>query len=161
MRPFDKAKDKKAKDAGNPDDKVDAGDPEKTNDEEMDDMEGEDEFPESPEGGMKKPAKDKKGMDAVDARVARALAARDALHTARREVEPVIGVVGFDSAGDVYRAALAKLGVDAKGIHDSALPALLKLAKDRAAPPAPLAADSGAAVDMVKAIPGLNRVRAR
>ena len=103
------------------------------------------------------PAKDKKGMDAA---IASALAARDALHDARRAVEPVLGVVAYDSAAQVYRAALAKLGVDAAGIHESALAAMFTLARDAADARTPqLAADAATVRSMAGAIKGYDRLR--
>jgi uncharacterized protein len=150
----DEKEDKEAEDA-------EKDDPEATNDEDMD---AEDDVQPkqsvsgagAPAGNAgKKPAQDKKAMDAA---IGAALAARDALHTARREVEPIIGVVTFDTAADVYKAALDKLGVATDGVHASAFPAMLKLAKDKAAP-AVMASDSAAVSDMTKAIPGYGRLR--
>lgn len=100
----------------------------------------------------------------VDRRIAAAVTAdrlaRDALYEAKREAEPILGIVTFDSAPKVYRAALEALQVETKGIPDAALPAMLRLAKDRgkAADPT-LALDSGATAAMSKAIPGYDRLR--
>lgn len=94
----------------------------------------------------------------VDARIAAAIAERDALHEARVEVEPIVGKVAHDSAAAVYGAALTKLGVDHKGVSDTAaLRAMVKLAKDKAAP---LAAD-GAPADAgaLSKIPGYSRLK--
>lgn len=153
------AADKAAKDA-------EKEDPEGTNDADMDDVDGEDEFPEKPEGGGEKPAatnikaKDKRGKDkAMDAAISAAIAANDAKHVAAREVESILGVVSYDSADKFYKAALDKLGVPTEGVHVSALPALLKLAKDKATASAPIVGDSAASADMVKNIPGLSRLR--
>ena len=156
-----KAQDKKAKDAGDPDDKVEAGDPEKANDADDPDMEM-DEDPEMPEGGAKKPAKDsKKGYDkkAMDAAIASALAARDALHDARRKVEPVIGVTAFDSADATFSAALKKLGITVDGVPAGAVGHLFDVAtKSAAAPTAPLATDSAGVKSLRDAIPYYNRL---
>jgi len=162
----DKAKDKKAKDGGDPDD------PEKTNDEwpdekakdEMEDMEAEDDIQPkesaTPNKGANKgaePAKDKKGMDAA---IKAAIDARDALHTARRDVETVLGVVGYDSAAEVYKAALDKLGVATDGIHSTAYPALFKLARDKVEAATPrLASDAATVKGMAGVIKGYDRLK--
>lgn len=149
-------------------------------DEDLDDMTGEDEdcTPEEKKAAAKKAkaaadkaAKDgnwglggkdgKKAMDAaVDTAVKAALAADRALNTARREVEPILGVVAFDSAQEVYKAALDKLGVSTDGVDPSAFGTVLKLAKDKAAVPA-LAADGGPGKvhSMLEAFPGFDRIR--
>lgn len=95
------------------------------------------------------------------AEVAKAVAARDDLHAARVEVEPILGKVTMDSAADVRRAALKKLGVDAATVHESALAGMLQMAKDKAAAPAaPLANDGAANVSaMEKLIPGYGRLK--
>lgn len=95
-------------------------------------------------------------MDAaVSAAVTAALASRDALHTARREVESILGVVAYDSAAEVYKAALTKLGVTTDGVDSSAFAALLKLATKAAAPA--IVGDSATVQSMVTAFPGLAR----
>lgn len=154
------AKDKAAKDAGDPNDKTGKTDPEATD--EDPDMEVEDEFPEAPESGAKKPGgKDsKKGMDkkAMDAAINSALAARDALHSARRKVEAVVGVTAFDSAGETYGAALKKLGIGFDGVPAEALGALFDVAT-KTAPAAPaLATDSAGVKSLRDAIPNYNRL---
>lgn len=159
----DKAKDK-AKD--------EKDDPEKTNDEfpekddkaeDEDDVDGmDDEQPSKSvngnEGkGGKTPAVDKKGMDSA---IASALAARDALHVARRDVEQVVGVVAFDSAAEVYKAALDKLGVATDGVDASAFPVLFKLAREKVEAQTPaMAADAARVSSMVMAIPGYGRLK--
>lgn len=108
--------------------------------------------------GGAEPSKDSKGMDAKG--VAAAIAANDAKHAAAREVEPILGVVTLDSAGAYYKAALDKLGVDTKDVHESAFPALLKLAKDKAnAAAAPLATDAARVSGMAGAIKGYDRLK--
>lgn len=164
-----KAEDKKAADKAAKDAAASVTSPE-GEDEDLDDVEGEDEAPDAPEGGAPKPAgRDKKAKDAkkamdaaIDAKVTAAISANDALHTARREVEPILGVVAFDSADKVYKAALDKLGVATDGVHASAYPTLLKLAKDKAAGTgAGLANDSasGKVLSMSEAFPGFDRIR--
>jgi hypothetical protein len=96
----------------------------------------------------------------VDRRIAAAVAVRDAAHAACREVEPVLGVVTFDSAPAAYRAALDKLGIDHKDMHDSALRTVLQLAKDRAAAATPtgVTMDSGMRAEVTKLIPHYGRL---
>lgn len=105
------------------------------------------------------------GKTAVDAAadtaaaVTAAVAARDDLHAARAEVAPILGVVAMDSAAEVRRAALKKLGTDASTVHESALAGMLKMAKDRAATPA-TPATPAAGVSAVSAIvPGYDRLK--
>ena len=175
-----KAKDKKAGDEfPEKDDKAKDGadDPEKTNDEfpekakdekddkaEDEDVEGMDDVQPKvtaspgPTGKKPEPAKDKKGMDAAG--VAALIAANDAKHAAAREVESILGVVAYDSAAEYYKAALVKLGVDTDGVHASAFPSMLKLAKDRANAQTPvLASDAAAVKSMATAIKGYDRLR--
>lgn len=97
----------------------------------------------------------------VDARISKAVAARDALHTARVAAEPILGKVTFDSADEVYHAALKKLGVDSAGVTGDALPKMLQLAKDRATPAAPtsVALDSAGVSAIEKIIPGYGRLK--
>lgn len=147
----DEEKDKVAKDGND--------DPEGTNDAEPDvedeELKGDPSTP-SKGGKSEKPALD---SAEVDRRIAAAVGARDAIHTALREVEPILGVVAFDSAGDAYRAALAHLKVDVKGIHESALPAMLRLAKTQAQTAAPVQAmDSASIAEIQKLIPNYNRL---
>jgi hypothetical protein len=139
------ARDKRAKDANT--------DPERTNDNELENAET---------GTPSKGGEGKSGaVDSaeVDRRIAAAVVARDELHTASREVEPIVGVRAFDSAGDAYKAALEHLGVDIAGVPPSAYRALLKLAKDKhtAAPPS-FALDAASQADIAAKIPHLNRL---
>ncbi len=147
-----KAKDKGAKDKDN--------DPEGT-DKDVD-VDGKDNElanadPSTPSKGGKS---EKPAMDSaeVDRRIAAAVAARDELHTATREVEPVVGKVAFDSAPKAYRAALDAMHVDLTGIPDSALGAVFKLARDRSGTPSPIAMDSASVAEVAKLIPNYNRL---
>jgi hypothetical protein len=162
----------KAQDADK-DDKVEGGDPEGSNDADMDDeVDADDEFPESPESGAKKPAADKKGKDkamdkkamdaAISAGVKAALDAQNALQTARKEVEPIVGVTAFDSAGDTYKAALTKLGITFDGVPAAAFGAILRTHLAAAAgstKPAQMATDSAGVKSLVEYFPNFNRVR--
>lgn len=167
----DQAKDKSAKDKAKDemeekaedekDDKAEdeKDDPEHTNDEDidgMDDIQPTKSANGNSGAGGKEPAKDAKAMDA---RIQSAIDARDALHAARRDVEPVLGVVTFDTAAQVYKAALAKLNI-ATDVHPSAYPALFKMARDKADAAAPVFATDAARVStMAGAIKGYDRLR--
>jgi len=140
------ARDKRAKDAANLD-------PEGTNDNSL----AEAETGTPAKTGKSEPG----GMDSatVSKMISDAVAARDALHTAAREVEPIVGVRAFDSADNAYKVALETLGVDIAGVPSSAYRALLTLAKDRhqTAPPS-FALDQSASAEIATRIPHLNRL---
>lgn len=72
---------------------------------------------------VSKPAMDSAIKAGVEAAVARV----EATHAARKAVAPYVGelAIACDSAEAVYRVALTNLGVDVKGIHASAFPAIL------------------------------------
>lgn len=107
----------------------------------------------------------KPGMDeasvklAVDAAEHRAVARVNALHAARRLVEPLVGVVAFDSAEEVHRFALKTLNIKADGVHASALPVLIEQAIANRAPRRDSlpAYDAAAVSASAEAIPGLSR----
>jgi hypothetical protein len=132
-------------------------DPEHTNDEDY--TEGAD--PSTP-GGNRAGGKTAVDSAEVDRRVLAAITARDALHEARTDVEPILGKVALDSAEAVYRSALDKLGVDHKGVHPSALRTMVALAKDRANKanePTGVAMDSAGIKGLEAAIPGYGRLK--
>lgn len=135
------------------------GDPEGTNDEEVDaednDLTDTESGTPSKGGANKKPAMDEATVQRI---VADAVGARDELHTAAREVEAIVGRRTFDNAGDAYKAGLEALGVDLTGVPPAAFPAMLKLARDRAVPAAPIAMDAAGAAEVVKLIPNYNRL---
>lgn len=123
------------------------------------DLDGEDEDNEDPNEGKK--TMDKKAMDAaIKLAVDSALSGQAALHQARRDVEPIIGVVAYDSAAEVYKAALTKLEIATDGIHPSAFGAMLKQAVKGSGSPA-LALDSagGKVKTMAEAFPHFNRIK--
>lgn len=123
------------------------------------DMDADDEDNEDPNEGKK--TMDKKAMDAaIKLAVDGALAGQAALHQARKDVEPVIGVVAYDSAAEVYKAALAKLDIAVDGVHPSAFGAMVKQALKGSGTPA-LAQDSagGKVHTMAEAFPGFNRLK--
>ena len=70
---------------------------------------------------------DKKAMDAAINKV------RDGfklIRQAEADVRPLVGeVVAMDSAEDVYKFAMDQLGIDHKGVHASAYPALIAMHK--------------------------------
>lgn len=154
-------------------DKVEAGDPEDANDADMDDeVDADDEFPESPESGAKKPAADKKGKDkamdkkamdaAITAGVAAAMKGQTDLQAARKDVEPIVGVTAFDSAGDTYKAALTKLGITVDGVPAAAFGTILRTHLAAAASsvkPAQVAHDSAGVKSLVEFFPNFNRVK--
>lgn len=142
----EKAKDKKGKD-------------EETDVDGMDDEQPKKSANGNSGAGGAEPAKDKKGMD-TQALIAAALAADRALTAARREVEPILGVVTFDSAAEVYKAALVKLGVAVDGVDASAYPALYKMARETVEARTPvIASDAARVTSMAAAIPGYARLR--
>lgn len=126
----------------------------------------------TPEGGAPNPAGGANDSAITPAELAAAVKLAEdtavqrvnALHEARRVVEPLVGVVALDSADEVYKFALEKAGVDIKGVHASAYPSLFALAMKQRATPSGGANDSVPAVEAaesaVKAFPGLSRIRA-
>ena len=111
--------------------------------------------PDAPDGGAPKPA-----MDAalIAATVARKM---NAIRTAERDVEPVVGplAVTMDSAADIYRFALDHLKIDTKGVHPSALGALFRQAA-KPAPKTPIGAfDAKSSDDFAKRFPAAARVK--
>jgi hypothetical protein len=109
---------------------------------------------------------DKKAMDAAIATAASnartsALAEFRAIREAEEAVRPLVGaVVAMDSAEAVYRFALDQAGVENKGIHASALPALVKMASAQKSAPAPrVAMDAAAADDFRKRFPTATPIR--
>jgi hypothetical protein len=143
----DKARDSKDKD-----------DPEGTNDADVD-VQPKESVTGSSKSGQAgaEPTKDKK---ATDAAIKSALDARDALHAARRDVETTIGVVTYDSAAEVYEAALVKLGISVDGVDPSAYGTIFKLARDKAQVSTPvIASDAAVVAGMAAVIPGYGRLK--
>lgn len=152
----DEKDDEKAKDEKDDPEHTNDGDPEM---EAEDDIQPKMSATGNSGAGGKEPAKDKKGMDAAG--VATLIAANDAKHVAAREVESILGVVAYDSAEAYYRAALTKLGVDGTTtVHASALPSMLKLARDKVHAETPtMATDAARVTQMAGAIKGYNRLK--
>ena len=117
----------------------------------------------------KKKAKDtshkKTAMDAATVESIRsqarqeAMAAFSAVRKAEADVRPLVGeVAAMDSAEDVYQYALDKAGVDYKGVHPSAYPALVSMAKNaKPSEPKPLGMDSAHASDFSSRFPTANK----
>lgn len=123
--------------------------------------------------GMRKAMEDQKAaMDAqiksVKEKTAEDIKAHyKALYAAAQDCRPVLGnlvdPMTFDSADDIYRKALTAAGVDVKDVHPSAFPAMLKMARSRAADSprhdAPIAMDSKTDAECFKgALEGLARI---
>ena len=108
---------------------------------------------------------DKKANDAAiklasDAARAGALSEFRAIRQAEQDVQPLVGaVVAMDSAEAVYRFALDSVGVENKGVHASALPALISMVKERQnTKPARVAMDASAADDFAKRYPNATKL---
>lgn len=123
--------------------------------------------------GMRKAMEDQKAaMDAqiksVKEKTAEDIKAHyKALYAAAQDCRPVLGnlvdPMAFDSADDIYRKALTAAGVDVKGVHPSAFPAMLKMARSKAADSprhdVPIAMDSKTDGECFKgALEGLARI---
>jgi len=84
-----------------------------------------------------------------------------AVREAEQAVRPLIGdVVAMDSADDVYRTALEQSGVDIKGVHPSAFPAMVKMAisqKENSRPV--IAQDSASISEFEKAYPTAGKLK--
>lgn len=150
----EEAKEKAAEDEETEEEKAEREAKEKAaEDEEEDDKEKDDED--------KKTAMDaairKAGSDAE----AKAVARFNAIRRAEADVKPLIGdVVAMDSADDIYKFALDSLNIAHKGVHPSAFPALIEMAKtQKAAPKNPvIALDSAAADDFSKRFPSAGKL---
>lgn len=90
-----------------------------------------------------------------------------ALYAATQDCRPVLGnlvdPMAFDSADDIYRKALRVCGVDTRGVHSSAFPAMLKMARKGMTPkhdqPVAVATDSAPDESMKAAAAGLARIQ--
>ena len=98
---------------------------------------------------------DKVSKTAMDAaiRLAKDSAAKQAaknfreVREAEQAVRPLIGdVVAMDSAADVYRTALEQSGIDVKGIHHSAFPAMVQMAISQKQNSRPVIAQDSASI---------------
>lgn len=115
------------------------------------------------------PAKPEVTKGAMDAAIAAAVSAAtvkvksdmEALHTARKEVAPLVGEVALDSAEAVYKFALDQAGVDVDGVHPSAYRAMVKMHQAEKAKPAALGMDAAAAKKTAEQFPNLSRFGAK
>lgn len=80
---------------------------------------------------------------------------------AEQAVRPLIGdVVAMDSAADVYRTALEQSGIDVKGIHHSAFPAMVQMAISQKQNSRPvIAQDSASISDFEKDFPTAGKLK--
>lgn len=80
---------------------------------------------------------------------------------AEQAVRPLIGdVVAMDSASDVYRTALEQSGIDVKGIHHSAFPAMVQMAISQKQNSRPvIAQDSASISDFEKEFPTAGKLK--
>ena len=83
-----------------------------------------------------------------------------AIRQAEQDVQPLVGaVVAMDSAEEIYRFALDSVGIENKGVHASALPTLVSMAKERKAAPAPrVAMDASHASDFAARFPNATKL---
>lgn len=112
---------------------------------------------------------DKVSKTAMDAaiRLAKDSAAKQAaknfreVREAEQAVRPLIGdVVAMDSAADVYRTALEQSGIDVKGIHHSAFPAMVQMAINQKQNSRPvIAQDSASISDFEKDFPTAGKLK--
>lgn len=141
--------------------------PKDDKEEEKKEAKGEDEFPPKDDDKDKEAKakdadmKDMVSKPAMDAALKRhgeeikqqVVASQRAIRTAEREVAPYVGALdmAFDSAEQVYRHALDLLGVpEAKTIHESALPTLLRMQPKAGARPVERSAGLGMDAASVK-----------
>lgn len=112
-----------------------------------------------------KPEMTKAAMDAAikqaeSSATAKAVAKMQAIHEAVEHVRPVVGKlsIAFDSAEDVYKAALKLKGVKTKDIHPSAYRAMFEMLPVEGAKPKTIASDSSLPDDMESVFPNIHRV---
>lgn len=109
-----------------------------------------------------------KAMDAATIATIRAEAQREtmqamrALREAEADVRPLVGeVAAMDSAEEVYRFAMDSLGIAHKGVHPSAYPALISMAKANKSSKKPdvIAMDAVHSSDFAKRFPNAGHVK--
>jgi hypothetical protein len=132
---------------------------------------------ESDDDGKKKPAEDegepdddkptKAAMDAAiklaeDRATTNAVQRVEALYKAREAVKPLVGTVALDSADQVYKFALDQSGIDTKGVHATAYPAMVNMLLTQQSKPASgghVAMDAQSIQQVNTKIPGLGRFK--
>jgi len=114
--------------------------------------------------GKAKDLPEKPAMDAatVTKMIAKAKAETkaevEALHTARKEVAPLVGEVALDSAEAVYKFALDHAKVDTEGVHPSAYRALVRMVGEKKSDPVkPIGMDAAASKQVTEQFPQLTR----
>lgn len=152
----DEEDDKKKKTADDEDDEDDSDDKKKKT---ADDEDDEDD--DKKDDKVSKTAMDAAIRLAQDSATKKAAQNFRAVREAELAVRPLIGdVVAMDSADDVYRTALEQSGVDIKGIHPSAFPAMVKMAisqKENSRPV--IAQDSASVSEFEKAFPTAGKLK--
>lgn len=132
---------------------------------------------ESDDDGKKKPAEDegesdddkptKAAMDAAiklaeDRATTNAVQRVEALYKAREAVKPLVGTVALDSADQVYKFALDQSGIDTKGVHATAYPAMVNMLLTQQSKPTSgghVAMDAQSIQQVNAKIPGLERFK--
>lgn len=117
---------------------------------------------EEKEAREKERAEDKRANDeAIKSALAGERQRQADIREAERVVRPYIGevVLAQDSADAVYRLALDSLGVDHKGVHPTALKAVLLAQQKPSAASPRLAHDAKAAKGFLDAFPAAQRIR--
>lgn len=149
----DKDDEKKKKPADDSDDDED-DEKKKTADDEDDEDDKKDEK-------VSKTAMDSAIRLAADSATKKAAQNYRALREAELAVRPLIGdVVAMDSAEEVYRTALEQHGIDVKGIHHSAFPAMVQMAISQKQNSRPvIAQDSASISDFEKDFPTAGKLK--
>lgn len=164
----DKEDEKDKKTADDEDDEKDADKKNKTADDEDDDESeddkkktADDEDDDKKDGKVSKTAMDSAIRLAVDSATKEAAKNSRRVREAEKIVRPLIGdVIAMDSADDVYRTALEQSGVDIKGVHSSAFPALVRMAISQKQNSRPtIAQDSASISDFEKAFPTAGKLK--
>ena len=105
-------------------------------------------------GKAEKPAMDAAAIAAKAEK--QAMAKFTAIRKAERAVAPLVGeVAAMDSADAVYRFAMDSVGINYKGVHPSAYPALIEMHQRAQAnvQPARVAMDAAATSELAKIMP--------
>jgi hypothetical protein len=82
------------------------------------------------------------------------------IQAAQADVAPVVGaIIGMDSAAEVFRTALSRLGVNTRSVYPSALPAVFRAARHRQRERGPsIAMDSAATASFDRMFPDARRI---
>lgn len=152
-------KDKKPAEDEDEEDKKDK--PAEDEDDDSEDKKTADDEDEEDDEKVSKTAMDSAIRLAADSATKKAAQNFRAVREAEQAVRPLIGdVVAMDSADDVYRTALEQSGIDIKGVHPSAFPAMVRMAisqKENSRPV--IAQDSASISDFEKAYPTAGKLK--